>query len=92
MSDIPYDTFKMLLARMKGRKFFQNGKILPIEFWAHLIPKFSKVGFIKLFFINPPPNYRLICAPTTQNIYLPEGFCEELKSCMTKVIMRYCSW
>lgn len=40
----------------------------------------------KTFVENPAVNYRLISAPTTENIYLPEGFCDELKRFMTSSI------
>ncbi len=78
MSDIPYDTFKMLLARMrqKPRKEWKN---FTYRIFAHTNPEPQKGWVYKTFMLNPPPNYRLITAPTTQNIYLPEGFCDELK-------------
>ena len=65
MSDIPYDTFKMLLSRMR-----QKVK----KSW-----KMQRGWVYKTFVENPALNYRLISAPTTQNIYLPDGFCDELK-------------
>ena len=78
MSDVPYDTFKMLLARMRQRKKagWQN---FTYRIFGHTNPEVQKGWIYKTFYDNPPPNYRLICAPTTQNKYLPEGFCDELK-------------
>lgn len=78
MSDIPYDTFKMLLARMRQciRKDWKN---FTYRIFGHTNPELQRGWVYKTFFDSPPPNYRLICAPTTQNIYLPKGFCEELK-------------
>lgn len=78
MSDIPYDTFKMLLSRMrqKVRKSWKNFKY---RIFGHTNPEMQRGWVYKTFIENPPPNYRLISAPTTQNIYLPEGYCEELK-------------
>ena len=78
MSDIPYDTFKMLLARMRQRILKSWGNFT-YRIFAHTNPELQQGWIYKTFFINPPPNYRIICAPTTQNIYLPKGFCEELK-------------
>ena len=77
MSDVPYDTFKMLLARMRQRKKagWQN---FTYRIFGHTNPEVQKGWIYKTFYDNPPPNYRLICAPTTQNKYLPEGFCDEL--------------
>lgn len=78
MSDIPYETFKILLARLrqKARKTWGN---FTYRIFGHTNPELQQGWIYKTFFVNPPPNYRLITAPTTQNIYLPEGFCDELK-------------
>ena len=59
------------------RKSKNLGKILHIEFLDTQIPKLVGDGFIK--HLKKSPNYRLISAPKTQNIYLPKGFCDELK-------------
>ncbi len=78
MSDIPYDTFKMLLGRMrqKRRKSWKN---FTYRIFGHTNPEMQRGWVYKTFSETRPPNYRLITAPTTQNIYLPEGFCDELK-------------
>ena len=78
MSDIPYDTFKMLLARMRQKI---NPKWINFKYriFGHTNPEINKGWIYKTFFESPAPNYRVICAPTTQNIYLPKGFCDELK-------------
>ena len=78
MSDIPYDTFKMLLGRMRQRvkKIWKN---FTYRIFGHTNPEMQRGWIYKTFVENPAPNYRLITAPTTQNIYLPEGFCDELK-------------
>ncbi len=78
MSDIPYDTFKMLLSRMRQR-VKKEWKGFRHRIFGHTNPEMQKGWVYKTFFESPPPNYRIICAPTTQNIYLPEGFCDELK-------------
>lgn len=78
MSDVPYDTFKMLVARMR-QKILPQWKNFTYRIFGHTNPEIQKGWIYKTFFDNPPPNYRLICAPTTQNIYLPQGFCDELK-------------
>ena len=78
MSDIPYDTFKMLLGRMRQRvkKVWKN---FTYRIFGHTNPELQRGWIYKTFIEHPAPNYRLITAPTTQNIYLPEGFCDELK-------------
>ena len=78
MSDIPYDTFKMLLSRMR-QKIKPQWKGFRYRIFGHTNPETQKGWVYETFIENPPPNYRLISAPTTQNIYLPEGYCDELK-------------
>ena len=78
MSDIPYETFKMLLGRMRQQPK-KEWKNFTYRIFGHTNPEPQKGWIYKTFMQNPAPNYRLITAPTTQNIYLPEGFCEELK-------------
>ena len=78
MSDIPYETFKMLLARLR-QKIHPKWKNFTYRIFGHTNPELQQGWIYKTFFVNPPVNYRVICAPTTQNIYLPKGFCDELK-------------
>ncbi len=78
MSDIPYETFKMLLSRMRQR-VKKNWKGFRHRIFGHTNPEIHRGWVYKTFAENPAPNYRLISAPTTQNIYLPAGFCDELK-------------
>lgn len=78
MSDIPYETFKMLLARLR-QKIHPRWENFTYRIFGHTNPELQQGWVYKTFFVNPPVNYRLICAPTTQNIYLPKDFCNELK-------------
>lgn len=78
MSDIPYDTFKMLLGRMRQRTK-KSWKNFSYRIFGHTNPEMQRGWVYKTFVENPAVNYRLISAPTTENIYLPEGFCDELK-------------
>lgn len=73
MSDIPESTFNMLLGRLR-----QEG-ISRYRLFGHTNPEFTKGWIYKNFIENPKPNYRLIIAPTTENIYLPDGFVKNLK-------------
>ena len=83
MSDIPYDTFKMLLARMRQKKR-KSWKNFTYRIFGHTNPEIYRGWISKTFVENPAPNYRLITAPTTQNKYLPDGFCDELKKLYDK--------
>ncbi len=83
MSDIPYDTFKMLLARMRQR-VPKSWKNFTYRIFGHTNPEIQRGWIYKTFLTSPPPNYRVISAPTTQNIYLPDGFCDELKKLYDK--------
>lgn len=78
MSDIPYNTFKMLLGRMRQRTK-KSWKNFTYRIFGHTNPEMQRGWVYKTFVENPAVNYRLISAPTTENIYLPEGFCDELK-------------
>lgn len=78
MSDIPYDTFKVLLSRMRQRPR-KDWKHFTYRIFGHTNPELQRGWIYKTFVENPAVNYRLITAPTTQNIYLPEDFCDELK-------------
>lgn len=73
MSDIPESTFKMLLGRLR-----QSG-IPQYRLFGHTNPESSKGWIYKTFVENPKPNYRLIIAPTNQNVFLPDGFVQNLK-------------
>ncbi len=78
MSDVPYDTFKVLLSRMR-QHVRKEWKGFRHRIFGHTNPEMQRGWIYKTFVENAAPNYRLISAPTTQNIYLPEGFCDELK-------------
>jgi PBSX family phage terminase large subunit len=78
MSDVPYDTFKVLLSRMR-QSIKPDWKNFTYRIFGHTNPEMSRGWIYKTFVENPAPNYRFIVAPTTQNIYLPDGYCDELK-------------
>jgi PBSX family phage terminase large subunit len=73
MSDVPESTFNMLLARLR-----QAG-IPRYRLFGHTNPEATKGWIYKTFVENPKSNFRLIIAPTTENIYLPDGFIDNLK-------------
>src|SRR5574344_1606575 len=78
MSDIPYSTFQMLLGRMR-QKVKPSWKNFKYRIFGHTNPEYHRGWIYKTFVENYKPNYRLISAPTTENKFLPKGFCEELK-------------
>ena len=78
MSDVPKSVFLMLLGRLR-QSIRPNWKNFHYRLFGHTNPEAQKGWIYETFAINPPPNYRLIIAPTTENIYLPKGFVDELK-------------
>lgn len=79
MSDIPEATFKMLLGRMRQKKK-KSWKNFKYRIFGHTNPQSRKGWIYKTFYNSKKPNYRLIQAPSTENIYLPKDFCDNLKS------------
>lgn len=73
MSDVPENTFNMLLGRLR-----QAG-IPRYRLFGHTNPETAKGWIYKTFIEKPKPNFRIIVAPTTENIFLPDGFVENLK-------------
>lgn len=74
MSDVPENTFKMLLGRLR-----QSG-IKRYRLFGHTNPETSRGWIYKNFVENIKSNYRMIIAPTTENIYLPDGFVANLRA------------
>jgi PBSX family phage terminase large subunit len=73
MSDVPEETFYMLLGRLR-----QSG--IPIyRLFGHTNPEINKGWIYRNFVEQPKSNYRLIIAPTTQNKFLPQSFIDSLK-------------
>lgn len=83
MSDIPESTFYMLLGRLR-QKPRNAWKQFRYRLFGHSNPEMHKGWVYKTFVLDKKPNYRLITAPTTENIYLPQGFCDELKNLYSK--------
>lgn len=78
MSDVPKATFLMLLGRLR-QQVRRDWKDFQYRLFGHTNPEDGRGWIYSTFALNPAPNYRLIIAPTTDNIYLPKGFVEELK-------------
>lgn len=78
MSDIPEATFKMLLGRMRQKKK-RSWRDFKYRIFGHTNPQSRRGWIYKNFYENKRPNYRLVKAPSTENIYLPKDFCDNLK-------------
>ena len=79
MSDIPQATFNMLLGRMRQEKKPQ-WKDFKYRIFGHTNPQNKKGWIYETFYNSDKPNYRLVQAPSTENVHLPKDFCENLKS------------
>lgn len=78
MSDTPESTFNMLVSRLRqAEKPEWEG--FRYRLFGHTNPEKSRGWLYDKFVRNRAENYRRILAPTTENKYLPEGFCDELK-------------
>lgn len=78
MSEVPFSTFKMLIGRMRQQKR-PEWKNFTYRIFGHTNPETCHGWIHKTFIEEKRENYRLISAPTTENIYLPKGFCDEMK-------------
>ena len=78
MSDVPKSVFLMLLGRLRQRAL-PSWRNFRYRLFGHTNPEPRKGWIYDTFAHNSAPNYRLIIAPTTQNIHLPKGFIDELK-------------
>lgn len=83
MSDVPKSVFLMLLGRLRQNIPKTWGKF-QYRLFGHTNPEPRKGWIYDTFAANPPENYRLIIAPTTENIYLPKNFVEELRKSYDK--------
>ncbi len=79
MSDIPYSTFKMLLGRMR-QHIRPEWKSFKYRLFGHTNPEIQKGWVYKTFAQPKHPNFRLIQAPSTENIHLPKAYLENMKN------------
>lgn len=80
MSDTPQSTFEMLLARLRQERRPEWGPEFKYRLFGHTNPESRKGWIYEKFVREPQPNFRRIIAPTTENIYLPKGFIDTMKS------------
>lgn len=79
MSDVPYSTFKMLLGRMR-QPIRACWKGFKYRVFGHTNPEMQKGWIYKTFIASKKPNFRLIQAPSTENIHLPSAYLENMKT------------
>ena len=78
-SQVSDSSFKQLLGRLRGNTRQNWSKDFKYRLFGHTNPQANKGWIWKRFVESQKENYRLIIAPTNENIYLPEHFVAELK-------------
>ena len=78
-SQISDSAFKQLLGRLRNTYRAKNWVDFRYRLFGHTNPQPDKGWIWKRFVENSKENYRLIIAPTTNNIYLPQHFIQSLK-------------
>lgn len=78
-SQIDDSSFKQLLGRLRNTYRGKDWTDFRYRLFGHTNPQSDKGWIWKRFVEQKRENYRLIIAPTTNNIYLPEHFIESLK-------------
>ena len=79
-SQISDSSFKQLLGRLRNTYRGKTWKNFKYRLFGHTNPQADKGWIWERFVENKRSNHRLIIAPTTNNIYLPAHFVEELKN------------
>lgn len=78
-SQVSYETIKQLLARLRNTYRGQKWGNFRYRLFGHTNPEANKGWIWERFKEKQHENWRLIQAPTTENIYLPKHYVEELK-------------
>lgn len=79
-SQVSASTVEGLLGRLRNTYRGKTWKDFKYRFFGHTNPEPSKGWIWDWFVEHKRENYRLILAPTTNNIYLPEHYVKELKA------------
>jgi len=79
MSDIPYETFKMLVGRLR-QHIKPTWKRFKYRLFGHTNPENHRGWIYRTFISSKLPNFRLIQAPSTENIHLPKTYLENMKN------------
>ena len=78
-SQISDSSFKQLLGRLRNTYRGKNWVDFRYRLFGHTNPQGDKGWIYRRFVENYKENYRLIIAPTTNNIYLPPHFVQSMK-------------
>ena len=78
-SQISDSSFKQLLGRLRNTYRGKNWVDFRYRLFGHTNPQSDKGWIWQRFVEHSKENYRLIIAPTTNNIYLPPHFIESMK-------------
>ena len=79
-SQVSDNSFKQLIGRLRNTYRGKDWKNFRYRLFGHTNPQPNKDWIYERFVEQKQPNYRIIIAPTTNNIYLPEHYVKELKS------------
>lgn len=78
-SQISDESFKQLIGRLRNTNRGKNWKRFRYRLFGHTNPQPNKGWLWERFVENKQDNYRLVVAPTTNNIYLPEHFVKSMQ-------------
>lgn len=78
-SQISDNSFKQLIGRLRNTNIKPEWGDFRYRLFGHTNPQPNKGWIWKRFVENPKENYRLIIAPTSENVFLPEHFVDSLK-------------
>lgn len=78
-SQITDSSFKQLIGRLRNTYRGKNWVDFRYRLFGHTNPQADKGWIWQRFVEHPKENYRLIIAPTTNNIYLPPHFVQSMK-------------
>ena len=87
-SQVGYSTIKQLLGRLRNTYRGNNWKNFRYRLFGHTNPQPDKGWIYERFVENKQENYRLIIAPTTNNIYLPKHYIESMKDAFNEEYYR----
>lgn len=78
-SQVGDDAIKQLIGRLRNTYRGKDWSDFRYRLFGHTNPQADKGWIHERFVENKLPNYRLIIAPTTNNIYLPEHFVQSMR-------------
>ena len=78
-SQISDSAFKQLIGRLRNTNVKPSWGNFRYRLFGHTNPQANKGWIYKRFVENKKENYRLIIAPTSNNIYLPQHYIESMK-------------